>query len=93
MCNAFLGSRDPAHQARRPLRNRNQPLGTDAGGPEGRRLGHDGGTPSAADALAVTEIGQNSQPFIACAADAVVSVAMSAAAERAARIAQDVSLQ
>lgn len=84
MCNAFLGNRGPAHRARRPLRVIHQPFGTEAGGPGSRGAGRAAALAAVADATAVTETGQNRHPFIACAADAVASVEMKAAAAWAA---------
>lgn len=91
MCNALLGNRGPAHETRRPLRGNDRPRGSPPGRPARRRaryLGRgaaaSGAIPSAPAAMTVIDIGEIVYPFIACAADAVVSVAMKAAAERVA---------
>lgn len=89
MCYALFGVRGPASEAKRPLREDDHPKGTRAGWRRHarRRFVHGIAAASVAPvsaAMTVTEIGEITYPFIACATGIASPVAMRAAGNPAA---------
>lgn len=88
MYDALAGIPGSAYSSKRPLTK--DASHSDVGQHVWNAMAPD--VPAIADAGATGGVLPKHQPFIACAGDAVVSLAMWAAAERADRCAQDVSL-